>query len=192
MISRGNDTRKSGQHLVNEQISNNNCARLISIFQHPRFYEHRTAFKSRPARPWTLTAETAASEKRTAPWDPNFQPTPWPDEEDAPGWEEWYYQHAELHYRNEVAGYAHLIAMQGAAIPRFFAAGRLPLAQCPISPRVVLIEYLPDARTLRDVDPSAVELSLAQSLLATARSFAELGFVHADLNLGNILFVPGT
>ncbi|KAG5638935.1 hypothetical protein H0H81_008435 [Sphagnurus paluster] len=77
-------------------------------------------------------------------------------------------------------------------IPRCFATGRLLLDERTISPRAILIEYLPDAKTLRDVEPSVVDLALAQSLVQTARAFADLGVVHTDLNLGNILFVPGT
>ncbi|KAG5649489.1 hypothetical protein H0H81_003494 [Sphagnurus paluster] len=139
-----------------------------------------------------FAAEAAASEKRTAPWDRDFQQSDWPEFEDAPGWEEWYYQNSELHYRNEVTGYACLTSMQGSVIPHFFATGRLALQQRTISPHVILVEYLPDVKTLKDIDPSLVELLLAQSLLATVRTFAKIGFVYSDLNLTNTLLVPGT
>ncbi|KAG5649830.1 hypothetical protein H0H81_001840 [Sphagnurus paluster] len=118
--------------------------------------------------PWSPTAEATAAAKRIAPYyDPHFQPTDFPDEDDAPGWE-------------------------GTVIPLCYAAGTLSLEKRCIAPDVLLIEYLPDAKMLKDVDPSVVELPLLHALVAAARTFGELGVMHTDFNPGNVLSVPGT
>ncbi|KAG5635582.1 hypothetical protein H0H81_010728 [Sphagnurus paluster] len=149
----------------------------------PRFFSHHTVLLIRPARPWTHTAEAAARSKRTAPWDPAFNPAfNITEDDDAPVWDEWYYQNAALHFRSEVAAYARLAPLQDTgAVLHCYAAGTLVLEGRAIRPHVLLLEYLPDAKTLCDVDPAVVGLPLMQSLVATAQAFGGLGVVHTDL-----------
>ncbi|KAJ7221682.1 hypothetical protein GGX14DRAFT_353219, partial [Mycena pura] len=82
--------------------------------------------------------------------------------------------------------------LQGNTIPRCFGSGTRSLAseRRAISPHVLLLEYIQDAKCLEDIDPSVVDRSLGLALMKTARRFGELGVVHTDLNSSNILFAP--
>ncbi|KAJ6472769.1 hypothetical protein C8R47DRAFT_1295639, partial [Mycena vitilis] len=128
--------------------------------------------------------------------DPSFSSIDLPEEGDLVGWEEYYYQICEYTFRDESSAYDRIAPLQGTAIPRCFASGTRSLVaeQRIISPRVLLLEYIPDVISLRDIDPSAIpaasKLELGNSLIKTAHQFAEFGVVHTDVNVGNILFTP--
>jgi hypothetical protein len=163
---------------------------VISKVYDPRFYTHR--FKYEPYLLWSYSSEVKAAEKRPSQPIAEFQPWIWPDEGDSVGWEEWYYQNAELAFHSESEAYRLLAPLQGTRIPRCFGTGTLtPPEPRAITPRVLLLKYLPDAKRLADVDPSSITPSLVKSLIETARAFGPLGVVHTDFNPGNILFIPG-
>ena len=165
---------------------------LTKIYD-PRFYSHRLARHWRPARPWSLEAESEAASarrKRGISRDPYFKASRQPEPEDLPGWEEWYFQNSERQYHAEAAAYGHLKKLQGSGIPHCYGTGSLQLSDRTISPHVLLLEFLPDAKSLDLVD-LVVPLSLLQPLLDAVDEFGALGVVHTDLNPGNILFSPG-
>ncbi|KIL64964.1 hypothetical protein M378DRAFT_1040324 [Amanita muscaria Koide BX008] len=59
---------------------------ILKVFD-PKFFSHRLPKGSRPARPWTLEAETtaaAAREEQNRGRDPDFEPWEKPEDDDAP------------------------------------------------------------------------------------------------------------
>jgi len=60
-----------------------------------------------------------------------------------------------------------------------------------ISPRITMLEFIPDAQRLDTVNPNTVSLSTARSLVNAAQLFDKLGVSHRDYNPGNILFSCG-
>jgi hypothetical protein len=165
---------------------------IICKVYDPRFCLERHEYE--PYVPWTLEAEVEAAEQRQKqPPLPISEFKHWirPDDDDAVGYEEWYYQHAELAFHSEISAYWSLASLQGIGIPRCFGAGTLtPPDARAIVPRVLLLEYLPDATTLANVNPSLITPSLVRSLVDTVSAFGPLGVVHDDLNAGNVLFAP--
>ncbi|CAG7847215.1 SubName: Full=Uncharacterized protein {ECO:0000313/EMBL:CCA66792.1} [Serendipita indica DSM 11827] len=167
---------------------------IVKVYD-PRYMDHRLPFKSRPARPWSLDGEQEAAtrrEERGCPGrDANYDLANWPEEDDdKPGWEEWYFQSAEDQYYHESEAYKRLEPVQGVTIPRCYGYGTLKLPQRAISPHILVIEYISDAETLEKIDPACVPPELAQSLLNGIKEVNQLGVVHTDLNPGNILLTP--
>ncbi|KAM6494990.1 hypothetical protein JOM56_009613 [Amanita muscaria] len=183
---------------------------ILKVFD-PRFYSDRL-----PDGPWTLEAETATAaarkeqnrgrdpdfETRDIPEDdgalganrgrdPDFEPCGRPEDDDAPGWEEWYYQNAELQHHAETSAYDRLKVLQVTTLVHCYGTGLLQLPQRSIAPHAILLEYIPDAKTLDQVDPKVVSADLLHSLLETTEQFGRLDVVHSDINPGNILFSPG-
>ncbi|KAJ7602412.1 hypothetical protein DFH06DRAFT_1350263 [Mycena polygramma] len=70
----------------------------------------------------------------------------------------------------------------------------LTAEQRVLSPHVLLLEYIPDTISLRDIDPSVIpaeaKLDLGRSLISAAEEFGAFGVAHADVNPGNVLFTP--
>lgn len=164
--------------------------RFLAKIYDPRFYPHR---HWRPARPWSPEAESGAASarhNRGMSRDPYFKAIGQPEPEDLPGWEERYFQTSERQYQAEAAAYGHLKKFQGSGIPHCYGTGSLQLSDRTISPHVLLLEFLPDAKSLDFID-LVVPLSLLQPLLDAMDEFGALGVVHTDLNPGNILFSPG-
>ncbi|KAJ7655864.1 hypothetical protein DFH06DRAFT_1329296 [Mycena polygramma] len=95
--------------------------------------------------------------------------------EDLVGWEEYYYQ---------ITG----IINTGSGTRSLTAEQRV------LSPHVLLLEYIPDTISLRDIDPSVIpaeaKLDLGRSLISAAEEFGAFGVAHADVNPGNVLFTP--
>ncbi|KIL59575.1 hypothetical protein M378DRAFT_169078 [Amanita muscaria Koide BX008] len=166
---------------------------ILKVFD-PKFFSHRLPKGSRPARPWTLEAETtaaAARKEQNRGRDPDFEPWRIPEDDDAPGWEEWYYQNAELQYHAEISAYDRLKVLQVTTLVHYYGSGLLQLSQRSIAPHALLLEYIPDAKTLDQVDPKVVSANLLHSLLETTEQFGRLGIVHSDITPGNILLSPG-
>ena len=122
------------------------------------------------------TEKEAASERqRAAPTQPsNFVPLKIPDGDDKVGWEEWYYQQSEVAANREVTAYWHLTPLQGNRILECFGSGTLNLTGRAIAPRVLLLEYLPHAQTLKAISASLITQPIIDSLITTATSFGPL------------------
>lgn len=158
----------------------------------------RTAFH--PNLPWSYQAELEAAKSRKPL--PNYDGGGFPvppeydsEDEDADPvrWEEYLYQCADVNFRDELRAYKLLEPLQGNGIPRCFGSGRLILENTntprAISPRAILLEYLPNSKSLADVNPDLITPALVSSIMQTVKSFGPLGVTHGDLgNYGNIQF----
>ncbi|TDL20733.1 hypothetical protein BD410DRAFT_364756 [Rickenella mellea] len=132
---------------------------VLKIYD-PRFFDHRKATKYRPAHLWSFQAESEAAKKPRASPTAFLEHSELPEDDDPVQWEEYYYKYFEKRFQAETASYEALKSLQGTAIPKYFAAGRLTiterLAPRAISPRVILIEYIPNAKNLNDVDAKLI------------------------------------
>ena len=169
---------------------------VVKIYD-PRFLDERLVdFRTRPARPWSLEAESAVD----AIWgDPFDEVHLYKDEpEDAEGraalaalWEKYFRILSTGCFKTECEVYDRLCSLQGSAIPRLLTTGTvIPPDERAIKPPAIVMEYISDAVSLCDVPADLVTPELCASLLRTVDSFAGLGAVHADVNWTNILFTP--
>jgi serine/threonine protein kinase len=99
------------------------------------------------------------------------------------------YQQMERAFRNEVESCQRLRGLEGQGVPLFLGSGRLLLEGRSFSPHVVLLEYIQDAVTLKDIAVRP-KPSIISSLAKTVSAFGALGVTHNDLTLDNILFTP--
>jgi len=156
-----------------------------------RFFSHRRDRKIK--RPWSYDAEAGAATMRAQP-NAHFDfvfPTELPDDDDLVGWEEWYYRHSDEAAASEIAAYTKLVSLQGKGVAKCYGSGTLSLPRRVIAPRVLILEYLPGAMTLKDVPCNLITDEVVESLVSTVASFGPLGVTHGDLNVTNILFVSG-
>ncbi|KAF7330861.1 hypothetical protein MVEN_02425500 [Mycena venus] len=165
---------------------------ILKVYD-PRFLQHRQGTKSSAPHPWTLAAETTAARRRAFGADILYRSTWWPDDNDDPGWEEYYYLNLQQMFRNELAAYTRLLSLQGQSIPQCYAHGTLVFpspSKRMVVPRVLLLSYVPGP-CLRAMHPSRVEPPAARALVDTVRAFGMLGVIHDDLRPDNvILFSP--
>ena len=163
---------------------------ILKVYD-PRCFSHR--FKGRIQHPWSYDAEKEAARQRAAPDEPfDFVfPLEIPEDDDKVGWEQWYYQYAEVFANNEVTAYRHLTPLQGQGIPECFGSGTLNLTGRAIAPHVLILEYLPHAQTLETIAANLITQPIIDSLIITASRFGPLGVTHSDPNTGNFLFVVG-
>ncbi|KXZ53162.1 hypothetical protein GPECTOR_7g1054 [Gonium pectorale] len=94
---------------------------------------------------------------------------------------------AHAGYRREAEAYRVLAPLQGAAVPKVLAHGQLPFGL-----RYIALERVQSGQRLRDCKrpfPRAVAKAALQ-VLRKAQAACP-GFVHGDLQLDNILLVPG-
>lgn len=161
---------------------------IVKVYD-PRFMSHRLN-KTRP-RPWNYPAEIAAAGIRRAGLASNFTFPDRPASDDGVGWEAFYYQHSDIAAEDEITAYRRLVPLQGAGIPRCLGFGTISLAGRAIAPRVLLLEYLPNAQSLDKINPHLITPDVRASLVKIASGFGRLGVVHTDLNYGNIIFVVG-
>ncbi|KAJ7229132.1 hypothetical protein GGX14DRAFT_616950 [Mycena pura] len=163
---------------------------ILKVYD-PRFLQHREGTKSSAPHPWTLAAETTAARRR-AFGAHTFLPTWWPDNNDAAGWEEYYYSNLQHMFKNELAAYTRLLPLQGCSIPLCYAHGTL-VHPAPsnrlVVPRVLLLSYVPGPN-LRAIHPSRVAPHVARALVDTVRACGALGVVHDDIRPDNILITP--
>lgn len=172
---------------------------VLKIYD-PRFDTHRQ--RKSYQHPWTYNAEASAAAKRTSDRKIDFNYHDKPSDEgdiDDDGteiiqdaderktdWEEWYYQAAVRRHHNESTSYDFLTGLQGDTIPRCLGSGSLVFSPFDraISPPVLLLEYIPDAKTLGEVDPSTINdvEGLVHTLIDAARSLGVNGVVHMGEN----------
>jgi serine/threonine protein kinase len=159
---------------------------ILKIYD-PRFINDRV----RRRRPWSLSLEVAAAERREA-----IARNERLDDYDEENWidfdevlcEEDFYRTANERFNSELAAYFRLQDLQGDGIPRYYASGNLAVDPLrPISPHVLVLEYIP-GESLSTINPRSVSRSMARSLITIVRSFASHGVNHGDINPGNILF----
>jgi serine/threonine protein kinase len=144
--------------------------------------------------PWSYELEAFAAQNR-----PNFSYSnsdkyperPDYDEKNQILWEDWIFHFTEVRFRDEVEAYRLYKSLQGRGIPLFYASGTLDHSNCSaqraVSTRIILLEYIQDAKTLHDADPVSIAPTIVTSLIATIKSFHPLRVVHVDMNSGNIL-----
>lgn len=175
------------------------CA-ILKIYD-PRFICPRTATGPRPAGPWSLSAETSAAQQFKR--DPKYTFSPFPGRDDLVGWEIFYLHWMENSFWPEKTVYDRLVSLQGSGIPRCYASGTILLSDRAISPHILLLEYIPDAFSIRDIEvdreqtkditqglSTRVAPYLARSMLDTVASFARLGVTQNDSHARNFLFSP--
>ena len=77
-------------------------------------------------------------------------------------------------------------------MPIFYDSGDLILDETrAIIPRIILLEYIPDATSVSSLGDIAVITPWhVRTLVTTAVKFNELGAIHWDINRGNILIAP--
>ncbi|KAF9068923.1 hypothetical protein BDP27DRAFT_1363816 [Rhodocollybia butyracea] len=71
-------------------------------------------------------------------------------------WEEWFYRLSMECYETERGAYANLSHLQGSVIPKFIGSGHLELPERAIDVPLIILEYIPDSVSLRDVPLSVV------------------------------------
>ncbi|KAJ6616424.1 hypothetical protein B0H10DRAFT_2036930 [Mycena sp. CBHHK59/15] len=163
---------------------------ILKVYD-PRFLQHRKGTKSSAPHPWTIAAETTAAKRRILGAQ-IYLPTWWPDDADAAGWEEYYHANLQQIFKNELAAYTKLRALQGRAVPWCFAHGTFVLpspARRMVVPRVLLLSHVPGPN-LRAVHPTLVAPPVARALVDTVRAFGVLGVIHDDLRADNVILSP--
>jgi len=77
-------------------------------------------------------------------------------------------------------------------LPIFYDSGDLILDETrAIIPRIILLEYIPDATSVSSLgDIGVITPWHVRTLVTTAVKFNELGVIHWDINRGNILIAP--
>ncbi|KAJ8074842.1 hypothetical protein PM082_019167 [Marasmius tenuissimus] len=101
---------------------------------------------------------------------------------------------AKKNYRSEVEAYRRLSDFQGSTIPNFLGHGKLNLPDRAISPPFILLEYIPDAVTLENIDPNVVPLvprHLCEAFEIAVRQITQKGgIVHDQMYEIKILLSP--
>ncbi|EKM54081.1 uncharacterized protein PHACADRAFT_97039 [Phanerochaete carnosa HHB-10118-sp] len=117
-----------------------------------------------------------------------------PDALGMDNWEEFYFLRMYSDHAAEVEAYRMLHPLQGCGVPVFYGSGTLDLSRtappCAFNPRLILLEHIADAVSLRDIDPLLLSAPLVESLLDTMQRLGALGVAHGDLNFTNYLFTP--
>lgn len=145
--------------------------------------------------PPIFVVKVDAASKRPSPnaRNPDFEPWPFPDEDDVEGWEEWFFQSWEKAFYVESMAYKRLSHLQGKGIPVSYGTGRLIIPESefrPVSPGIILLEYIPDAATFDKVDRGVVDIDIILSLIRTVEAFGGAGVTHGDLGVDNALLAP--
>lgn len=93
----------------------------------------------------------------------------------------------------EVTGYSRLAPLQGSSVPSFYGHGSVDLSHTTprrAIPPVVLVEYIDNAITLKDVDARLLTRPIITSLVDTVQRLGELLVCHSDPNYRNYLLAP--
>ena len=145
---------------------------VLKIYD-PRFINDRDRISDHiPNRPWSLSLETVAAERREAITRnerlDDYDENNWIDFDELP-WEEDFCRNTEERLNSELVSYSPLRDLQGDGIPRYYASGNLAVDPLrPISPHVLALEYIP-GESFRTINPRSVSRSIitAISILAT-------------------------
>ncbi|RPD62706.1 hypothetical protein L226DRAFT_558715 [Lentinus tigrinus ALCF2SS1-7] len=151
---------------------------VLKIYD-PRFLDERIPpAPSIPARPWTLAAERAAVAFPPGTYNDECQlyaelaDDPKAIAERAALWEAHFISLSTECFEAEKMAYEHLCVLQGTVIPRLLLTGAiLPQDERAIQPPAIVLEYIPDAISLRDVPVEAVEADLWTTLARIVDSF---------------------
>ncbi|TDL17494.1 hypothetical protein BD410DRAFT_794328 [Rickenella mellea] len=158
----------------------------------PRFDAIRIALGSELVRPWSQKAEADAEALRrqgTPSWP--YRDYEIPLRDDLVSWEQMCYKRMDCDCTIEMEAYRRLQAFQGHHIPIFYGEAKLLTTDVTraIIPRVLLIEYIPNALPINKINKDLITQTLAKSFLELLKAFHARGVVHNDLNHGNILVV---
>ncbi|KAI0685540.1 hypothetical protein BC835DRAFT_1383501 [Cytidiella melzeri] len=173
---------------------------IIKIYD-PRFLDERfSTVPSQPSHTWTLAAERAATEMHPDAYDESQLWEDEPAEDDIEGqatraalWEGYFRRLSFDCFEAESSAYEHLRALQGSMIPRFhFSGAIIPSDERAIQPPAIVLEYIPEAVSLRDVSGDVLDVSTAVALVRTVDSFPAYGVYHGDINQNNVLFTRST
>ncbi|KAL1699455.1 hypothetical protein EV121DRAFT_296181 [Schizophyllum commune] len=167
---------------------------VLKIYD-PRYNNERNGYESKfgwrkPSHPWSLAAERAAP----ATFDSKAIHRPEPAADGPAGqleraaiWEAHLRHLMEESFCYERAAYDNLRDLQGGAIPRLLAEGRLiPPDERAYVPRALVLEYI-DGVTLRQAPLELLTPAVGVALVRAVESFAAHGVFHHDLNPGNVL-----
>ncbi|KAF8491175.1 hypothetical protein F5888DRAFT_1068860 [Russula emetica] len=128
--------------------------------------------------PWSYELEAGAAQNRlnfSYSNSDEYPERPDYDEENQILWEDWIFYDTEVRFRDEVEAYRLCKSLQGRGIPLFYASGTLDHSNCTaqrvVSTRIILLEYIQDAKTLHDADPVSFAPTIVTSLIATIKSF---------------------
>ncbi|KAL1679513.1 hypothetical protein EV122DRAFT_209821 [Schizophyllum commune] len=167
---------------------------VIKIYD-PRYNNERNGYESKfgwrkPSHPWSLAAERVAP----ATFDPKAIHRPEPEADDPAGqferaaiWEAHLRHLTEESFWYERAAYDNLRDLQGGAVPRLLAEGRLiPPDERAYVPRALVLEYI-EGVTLRQALMELLTPAVGVALVRAVESFAVHGVFHHDLNPGNVL-----
>lgn len=94
---------------------------------------------------------------------------------------------------NELSVYQHLLDLQGLAIPRMYARGKLACSR-PLDlfergrPAIILLEFI-EGSHVQDL-PGGPSLEICRSVMAAISNLAVRDFVNSDVRLDNILIRP--
>ena len=169
-----------------------NCLSLfittVKVYD-PHFMSH--CFEGVSQWPWAQTAEIQAAEqwRQNVPFEFDFLEQP--EDEDKVGWEECYFQQADMAASRKIASYNKLSPLQGQGVTKCFGSGTLNLPDHPISPCMLILEYLLNIQSLKKVETKLITPQIIDSLKETATTFGWLGVAHCDLNYSNIFFLVG-
>ncbi|KAL1755017.1 hypothetical protein FB107DRAFT_291244 [Schizophyllum commune] len=152
---------------------------VLKIYD-PRYNNERNGYESKfgwrkPSHPWSLAASHPAADgpagqlERAAIWEAHLR------------------QVLEESFWYERAAYDNLRDLQGGAIPRLLAEGRLiPPDERAYVPRALVLEYI-EGVTLRQAPLELLTPAVGVALVRAVESFAAHGVFHHDLNPGNVL-----
>lgn len=151
-------------------------------------------------RGWAQYQRNPMKRTPTTTLDPDWErPTHGDDDEGIPAdpdgvWECFYFRAMDTCFLAERASYIQLSSLQGTEIPVFYGDGVLDISGTTPprvrNPPVILLEYIPNAVTLRDVNPRVLTESLMRSMLNVVDHINGLNVLLTDINPGNFMYAP--
>lgn len=162
---------------------------LLKVFD-TMFFAHRAPTRLKHEQAWSLENELAAQQRRAAGLAERLTWENRPEKDDMVGWEEFFLQEAEESYLLELEAYRRLEPLNGAGVLHFYDCGHLILDGRAITPRVLLLEHLPDAVSLPHVNRRLVSYGLMVGLVELMMTFQSLGIVHTNLSPEYVVFSP--